>query len=162
MSDNNTQALVSSSGNKAQDVISGLQAGTSNIYSTIKTDDRAGQMQLLSAVTDAQPLNENLDKRINLRHVVFQATELADDETGEVTDVVRIILIDEDGTAYAAISGGLLKSLQNIIGIMGNPSTWTEPLPITVAEVRSKNNSKNRFFTVKLVQDDAPAVKPAK
>ena len=159
MTDNN--ALVPA-GNKAQEVVTGFQSGTSNLYSSFNSEDRAGKLKLLSAITDAAPLNENLDKRIDLENIVLQATTLTDDETGEVSDVVRIILIDADGSAYAAISGGLLKSLQNITGIFGDPSTWSEPLPIKVTEVRSKRDAKNRFFTVKLWEDDAPAAPKSK
>jgi hypothetical protein len=42
-----------------------------------------------------------------------------------------------------------MTSLQNITGILGHPSSWEEPLPVVVTEVKGRKGY--RFMTIKLV-----------
>lgn len=136
--------------NRAQQAVTNLSAGVSSIYSTITGDTQAEKLQILDAVTNAEPVGDHLGEVIKLRHVIAQATQVEDSNTKEMRDAVRTILIDDDGKAYAAVSDGMLMALQNIFAILGNPSGWAEPLPITVVEVKGRKGFK--FFTVKMAQ----------
>lgn len=148
MSDN-TQALDTvKSGNDAQETVTNFQNGTLALYSSLNTDDKAGQLQLLSAISDAEPLSDHIGEKIELVHFVLQATTISDDDGGEV-DAVRVILIDADGNAYAAVSEGMVKALQNLVAIMGQPASWPEPLTITPVEKKSRKGF--RFMTISYV-----------
>jgi hypothetical protein len=124
-----------------------LNAGT-GIVSTLDGATREGKVATLNAVTNAEPINEHLGEVINLTHVVVQAVQIADEKTGEVSDVPRTILLTDDGTAYAAVSDAILGSLRDVFGIMGHPSEWTEPLPVKVVEKRGRAGF--RFYKIEL------------
>jgi hypothetical protein len=133
--------------NRSMQSVQALSDGISSIYSTIVGDSPEAKRLILSAVTDAEPIADHLNEVIHLKDVIVQATTLADD-SGEERDALRTILIDADGKAYAAVSDGLFKYLQNMFAILGNPTTWSEPLAIRVVEKRGRKGF--RFFTVQL------------
>jgi hypothetical protein len=81
-------------------------------------------------------------------HVVAQAVTIVDDRAGVATDAIRAILLDANGSAYAATSDGLMGSLRDVFGIMGQPDTWAEPLPIRVVEKRGRSGF--RFYKIEL------------
>lgn len=140
MSDNST--------NKAIATIGSMSSGNA-IMSTVRDDTLEGKKKTLAALTNAEPIADHLNETINLVHVVMQAVELTDEKTGEVTDNVRTILLAEDGKAYAGVSNGLVGSLRDVFGIMGEPATWPEALPVQVVEKRG--NKGFRFYKIELV-----------
>jgi hypothetical protein len=117
--------------------VQGLMSGVANVVSTITGEDVESRLALFEATTDSLPLIENLNKPIKLANLIVQVidindtdangTPIVDEATGEVkfSTVPRTVLIAEDGTAYHAISQGVFKSVQNIIGILGkDPAKW--------------------------------------
>jgi hypothetical protein len=146
----NTVATVSQMSD-SQVKINQLANGISSVFNTDTDTSFAGRIKALDAITNAEPLADHLDETINLRNVIVQATEITDAVTGIPRDALRIILIDADGSAYAAVSDGLYRSLENIFGMLGMPAAWENPLPIKVVEVRGRNGF--RFFTVRIVSE---------
>jgi hypothetical protein len=95
---------------------------------------------------------ENLNKHIELDNIVVQAVELTDPNTGAQTTQPRVILLDQDGTAYYGISPVLLKAIETFVGILGQPHQWPEPVGVKV--LREKGNRGFSFFN--LVLDPLP------
>lgn len=132
----------------AREKVAGMDAGAATIFSTIKTDTLAAKMDLYTALSNAERIDDHLDEVINLKHVVAQVVEVTQ-EDGSMTDAVRTILIAEDGTAYAAVSSGLFKALENLLQVLGTPDTWgNAAIPLKV--VREKSRKGFGFFTVKM------------
>lgn len=147
MTENTTSNEVSRPNMSSVERMASLNSGT-GIVSTFQGDTMEERKATLTAVTNAVPIADNLDTVIRLSHVVTQAVTISDDKTGEMTDAVRVILIDADGVSYAAVSEGLMGSLRDVFGIMGHPTTWPEPLPIKVVEKRGR--SGYRFMKIEL------------
>jgi len=122
---------------------------TNNVafYSTIVGDKFEDRVATIEAMTNSLPIKENINKTINLVNVIVQSVPMADQVTGEIKDQPRIILLDADGTAYHAISGGLWRSVQNILGILPHPSTWPAPLPLHIVSVKGRQGD---FYTAKM------------
>lgn len=129
--------------------IAGMAEGKAGVYSSIKGQDFASKKQVVQAVTGSSPLREHLGEVIRLRNFVVQAVPMENEQTKVIEDQPRVILIDEDGRSYHAISRVVLKDMQNITGILGQPDTWPEPVEIAVSEERS--NGARRFMTINLV-----------
>jgi len=146
--------LDTDNGSAVSREIQNLAAGTAAFFSTIQGDDFATKVATVEAMTNSIPIKENLNKTINVQNVIVQAIPMLDTASGEVRDQARIILLDVDGTAYHAISGGLWRSVQNILGVVGHPSTWPAPLPIHIASVKGRQGD---FYTAKI--GEAPAKK---
>ena len=120
------------------------------IFSTFSADTPEARVATFNAISNAERIDDNLGKTIMLRNVVAQAVEIADMQSGEVQDAVRVILLDDDGTAYAAVSGGLVGSLRDLFGIFGKPETWSDPLPVKVEEIKTRAGRK--AFVIKMSQ----------
>ena len=129
--------------------IRALASGTPKMYSSIKGEDFEAKKATFSAVSSAKKIRENLGKKINLENIIVQALDMADEQTGEISSQPRVILIDADGTAFYGISGGLFRSVDDIIGMLGEPHTWPAPLPVAVKEIQGKG--ANRFYTIELL-----------
>lgn len=153
IADNNSR----NSGSSIASAVSSLNHGEVSVYSSIKGDDFATKARVLAATTNAIPLSDHLGETIMLKDVVVQAIEVADEQSGEMQEAARIILLAEDGTSYAAVSGGIFKALTNMFGILGEPATWPHALPVQIVEEKGRKGFK--YFTVKLVDADAPAAK---
>jgi hypothetical protein len=141
-------------GSAVSQEIRNLATGNVAFYSTLVGDDFATKVATVEAMTNSIPVKENLNKTINVQNIIVQAIAMVDTNSGEVQDQARIILLDADGTAYHAISGGLWRSVQNILGVVGHPSTWPTPLPIHIASVKGR---KGDFYTAKI--GEAPTKK---
>lgn len=139
--------VVLSAAADAGALLDSLRAGNNTIVSTIEGDDFESKLAVYDAVTNALPVSENLNKRILLTNMVAQVIEINDEETGEPVSVARLVLIDADGTAYAAISTGLVRSMQTLLGVIGQPSTWTSPVPVKITQ---EGQGTRKYFTIKL------------
>lgn len=134
--------------NKAVATLANLSSGV-GIMSTYKTDDFETKKAVLNAVTNAEPISDHLNEVINLSNYVAQVVTVTDEITEELRDVVRSILIDdENGKAYYAISDGITGSIRDLFGILGEPHTWTEPVRVIVTE--NKGRGARKFFKIVL------------
>lgn len=131
----------------ASNMIASLNEVGAGMFSTIQGGDRATKIQIGRALTTSVPVDEHLNKTINLDNFIIQPVELTDDKTGETNIAPRVTLIDADGTAYHGTSVGLVSSLKNILAVFGQRDAWGEPIPITV--VQEKTNRGYRVFTIK-------------
>lgn len=119
----------------------------------IDTSTREGKIKLYSALQNAEKLDEHLNESLAMVNAVAQAVQVTDDQTGEVSNTVRVIIVTADNKAYAATSPTLAAGLNTMFGIFGTPNTWAEPLTIKVVERRSRRGFK--FFTVEPVSEEA-------
>lgn len=145
MSDVSNAVEVSQGQSSAANAIQSLADGKQTVFSTITGDDFTAKMTVLNATTASKPLSENLGKKINLANVVVQIIEMADEQTAELRDVPRTILIDADGTAYHAISSGVFRAVENILGILGKPHTWPAPVAVKVLQ---EGQGNRKYFTI--------------
>jgi len=127
--------------------IQNLATGQAAFYSTISGNDFNTKIKIVDAMTNSLPVKENLNRTINLVNVIVQSVPMVDTRTGEVQDQPRIVLLDADGTAYHAISGGLWRSIQNILGIFPHPSEWPAPLQLHIVSAKGRQGD---FYTVKM------------
>lgn len=117
----------------------------------IDTSTREGKIKLYSALQNAEKLDEHLNEPLNMTNAVAQAVQVTDDQTGEISNTVRVIIVTDEGKAYAATSPTLAAGLNTMFGIFGTPNTWTEPLCIKVVERRSRRGFK--FFSIEPVDE---------
>lgn len=134
-------------GTEIKDEIRELVSGAPSMYSSIKGGDFASRKSVVEKLTNSEPVADNIGTVINLQHVIVQSVAMANRVTGRMEDQPRVILIDADGTAYHAISKGLFLAVRNILGVMGEPDQWTEPLPVVVKREKAAIGS---FFTIEI------------
>ena len=118
----------------------------------IDTSTAAGKAKLYNALQNNEKISDHLGEVINAANVIAQRVQVQNDETGEVNDTVRIIIVGDDGTSYAATSPTLASAFNTLFGVFGTPDHWERPLPIEITEEKSRKGF--RFFNVKIADVD--------
>ena len=126
---------------------------------SISNDDKVSLLKAMGN-SDHNLLNWCLDnpgEPILMKDILFQPVQMADDETGEITDNVRLVVIDKDGTSYSAVSVGAVSSMQRLISVMGQPP-YADGLAIIAKQVPTRKG----FKTTQIMLWEAPKPKAKK
>lgn len=105
-------------------------------------DTTKNKAAIAAAMSDADyNLMEYFDKNsgavISMIGIMAQSVKLTDDDTGEVTDAYRTVIFDDQGKTYAAVSEGVIGSLQNIFALYGFPSV-DNPIKVVARRKRTR------------------------
>ena len=127
-----------------------LTAADNQFYCSIPDDGtRKSKIDIYNAISNAEyKLDDFINKELKIRDVVVHPVEIVDEKTGEVSNMLRTILIDTQGKGYAAVSYGVLSSLQRMFYIVGKPSWKDEPLTILVKKETTRNGNKVTTLTL--------------
>lgn len=118
------------------------------LFSSITVTDRATQIKVYNAINSSEnSLNDHLGEVLSITDMVAHPIELEDEVTKETIQAMRVVLLDKDGVAYHSVSGGVVSSLQKIIGIVGQ-APWTPALELSCVEVKTRKGFKT--MTLKL------------
>ena len=119
-------------------------------YSSLKNNTIESKKIMFNALQKCDyRVSDMLDTEIDLVNVIMQHYQKVNDETGEVEDKIKTILIDKDKKTYASASHGLFNSMLNVLSMFGEPSKWEEPLKIKVVETKTKQGFKT--FEIKIM-----------
>jgi len=100
----------------------------------------------LIAVNDTVQLSEMLGKAaIKIVHVTVHLITLTG-EDGTQSPARRTVLTDTKGVNYAAVSEGVIGSLQQLAAVFGNPP-WEDGLAVKVIQ----NNTRHGFRVYRLI-----------
>lgn len=126
--------------------LSGLTT-TNGIFTTVKGTDFDSRRKIFSAVNDAKSVSDLNGKPFVIADLVIEATEFMNEKTGEVEPSVRTIFITPDGDAYQAFSGPVFNAAKRLLGLLGEPESWPEPVKVRVTE---EGKGTNRFYKLAL------------
>lgn len=134
---------------RAQSAAELYNAGTA-LFKTFEAkpgEEFQDAVKVFGALNNAEPIADHLNEVINLRHIVATNVVITDRITGQPVELTRIVLVDDEGNSFAAISNGLYRSVQNILGSFPPVHTWPAPLPIKIV---SKRAARGNYFTAQL------------
>lgn len=113
---------------------------------------RKSKVAIYNAINSAEKsITDMIGKRIEIADVVAHPITITDEETGEMVDTLRTVIIDKDGVAYQAVSGGINNSLQKLFSIFGMPSWKDNPVKVEVRQVKTRNGN-NKVNTLVAVE----------
>lgn len=111
---------------------------------SIQVTDRKSAAKVFNVMNNPEHrVGDYINKTINVKDVFVEIIEVENQETGEMEQAPRIVLIDDKGEAYQAVSKGIFNALKNLMTIeyIGSP-TWEPPLKLEVKQVPvGKGNS---------------------
>lgn len=103
--------------------------------------DRAAAAKIFNALNEPDAkISDYINKTIPVRDVLIETVEIVNEETGMVDKCPRVVLIDEDGKSYAAVSVGMLNVVKNAVACFGKPS-WEPALEFDIIQKAVKNGS---------------------
>lgn len=145
-----TGEIVSASEFSQRDIageIVSINQGSAAFYSSIKGDDMDSKLAVASALSNAESLSDNLNKHLAVKDLIVQHVELVNEQTGKLESAPRITIITADGAAYSATSIGVFSAVKQLLGVVGEPETWTKP--IDMFAVSEKGNNGYKYTTLK-------------
>lgn len=97
--------------------------------------------QLFNAMNNPDKrLADCINMQINAKDMYVEVVTCTNEETGEQTACPRIVIIDDKGVSYQAVSIGIYSALKKVVQVFGAP-TWVKPVPLKVVQI-TKGNRK--------------------
>lgn len=98
-------------------------------------EDNAGKIKLFNAINNPdERLADHINMTIPVKDVLIEIVELVQESSGELEKCPRIILIDDKGKTYQAVSIGIMNGLKKLFKLFG-PPTWETPVKLRVKQV---------------------------
>ena len=104
-------------------------------FSSLKANTDEEKANLFNAINNPeQRLADCINMTIKAKDLYIEIVNCTNEETGEITACPRIVIIDEEGVSYQAVSLGIYSALKKVIQIFGVP-TWEKPIALEVKQV---------------------------
>lgn len=122
-----------------------LSAEQTSMFCSIQGGTHADKVAVFNASNNPDhKVGDYINKTINVKDVLAELIEVTNEETGEVEQTPRVVLIDVNGESYQAVSKGIFNALRKAIAIFGAP-TWDEGLPVLIKQVSVGKGSMLTF-----------------
>jgi hypothetical protein len=142
----NVESEIVETGIREYDV-SELMGGEAQAFCSIEAVDPETKAIVFNAANNPDhKVKEFVNKQIDVKDIYAEIIEIANEETGEITKVPRIVLIDATGLAYECVSVGMFAAIRKLVAIYGAP-TWEPPLTVTV---KQKSVGKGSMYTLQM------------
>ena len=110
-------------------------------YCSLSAQTREEKAQMFNAMNNPDKRTADcINMVIPAKDLYIELVNCTNEETGEVTTCPRIVIIDENGTSYQAVSIGIYSALKKVVQVFGAP-TWYEPVNLEVKQI-TKGNRK--------------------
>lgn len=121
--------------------IKGQLVGVADQYCSIKPNTKEQKAMIYRAMNNPDKrLADMINMEIAVTDMYCEVVQLADQNTGEIVNMPRIVLIDENGVSYQCVSKGIFSSVRKLIGLYGEP-TWHEPIHLIVKSIKTRNST---------------------
>lgn len=121
-----------------------MEGESKDMFCSLSAGTQKEKALVFNAMNNPQHrVGDYVNKQIVVRDVFVEMVTIEDEDTHEIAEVPRTVLIDMKGEAYQAVSNGIFRALKNAIAVFGAP-TWEDGLPITVKQV---SIGKNQMLT---------------
>ena len=112
------------------------------------TDEKSASMLFKAMNQPDDSLGDHINETIDVTNIFIQPVPMANQETGEMNVVPRIVLFDVEGKTYVTVSRGIYNALKNMCAIVGTPETWKSPVTIKVGQRQIKERRMLTFDVV--------------
>lgn len=104
-------------------------------FSSLRAETDEEKASLFNAINNPEKrLADCINMTIKAKDLYIEVVNCTNEETGEVTACPRIVIIDDKGVSYQAVSLGIYSALKKVVQIFGAP-TWVKPINLEVKQV---------------------------
>ena len=89
---------------------------------------------------------------IEIKDFVVHPVTILDENTGELVNMLRTVIISADSTSYEAVSVGIANSLHRLIQFVGQPSEWEEPVFVKIKQKKTRTGD-NKVTLLEIVEE---------
>ena len=124
------------------------ESGASFCSIDLETADRATQAKIYNAINNPEnKIADYINRKIKVRDVLIEVMDIANEETGELSQAPRVVLIDDEGRAYQSVSIGMFQAVKAACKVFGAPS-WEPPLEVLIKQKAVGKGSMLTFDVV--------------
>lgn len=135
MEENKQETALAVAENSRREFSMDLASNESQAFTSLKNETVQEKAILYKAMSNPDTrLGDCINQVIRVKDVFMEKVEMVNKETGELSECPRIVLVDENGKSYQAVSFGVFNALKRIFQVFGNP-TWEEPISLKVIQV---------------------------
>lgn len=118
-------------------------------FSSLKAETDDEKASLFNAINNPEKrLSDCINMKIRAKDLFIEVVNCTNEETGEITACPRIVIIDDKGVSYQAVSLGIYSALKKVIQIFGAP-TWDKPI---VLEVKQVTKGTRKMLTLNIAK----------
>lgn len=118
-------------------------------FSSLKAETDEEKAHLYNSINNPEKrLADCINMKINAKDLYIEVVNCTNEETGEVTACPRIVIIDDKGVSYQAVSLGIYSALKKVVQIFGTP-TWEKPI---VMEVKQVTKGTRKMLTLAIAK----------
>lgn len=104
-------------------------------FCSMKATTKEEKTALYNAMNNPDKrLADCINMQIKAKDLYVEVVNCTNEETGEITACPRIVIIDEKGVSYQAVSIGIYSALKKVIQVFGAP-TWDDPVTLEVKQI---------------------------
>lgn len=119
-----------------------------NYYCSINVNDAKNQALLYNALEGCDNLiSKEIGQEIKLKDVYME--QYVKERDGVKKIAIRTILFDDKGNSHVSTAYGIANSVERLIRVFGEPSTWDAPKAVKFMERDLRDGKKS--FVLKLV-----------
>ncbi len=119
-------------------------------YCSLDASDLKAKQTLYNATNSTQErVGDHINEVITVRHIYVEAIQCTSTETGEVKWCPRVVLINDRGIGYQAVSTGVYTSVKKLIQIFGEPQTWEAPIKLKIKQL---TRGEFKILTLEIAQ----------
>lgn len=120
--------------------IEGQLMGVTSTFCSVQAVTPEEKKALFNAMNNPEfRVEQFINQTIYVKDVFAELVDIMNQNTGEIIQAARIVLIDAEGKAYTCVSKGIFSALKKLFNLYGVP-TWNEPIGITIKQIRKSNN----------------------
>ena len=129
--------------NLARDITGGGKG-----FCSMTAVDNKAKVTLFNACSNPGKISDMIGKQIKMLHFYIEVIQTVSEQSGELVNVPRVVIIDEQGKGYQGVSVGLYNSVKRIVSMFGMPDTWDGPHTVEVQQISLKSG---RTFNLLMV-----------
>lgn len=108
---------------------------------TLRSDTMEEKAVLFNIMNNPEKrLSDMIGEVIEVTDLFVEVISLRNDETGEMVDCPRIVIIDKNKVGYQCVSVGVWSAFKKLISVYGSP-TWEVPLKLKVKQIQKGKRS---------------------
>lgn len=129
--------------------ITDLTAKRVTAYCSLKPNSPEEKKLLFKAMNNPEKrIGDCINKTIKVKNVFAEIVTCINATTGEAKECPRIVLIDDKGVGYQAVSLGIYSAVKKLFQIFGTPEMWTTPVTVEVVQI---TKGDRKILTLNLV-----------
>lgn len=144
---NNSVAVMNRYADEGFSIVADMTSAQTQ-FCSMKAESKEEKAALYNAMNNPDKrIGDCINMTIAARDLYIEVVNCTNEETGEVTACPRIVIIDDKGVSYQAVSIGIYSALKKVIQVFGVP-TWDEPVRL---EVKQITKGSRKMLTLNVV-----------